>query len=55
MYTQHRAKREIAIDRHRSLIERGGRKAFVRDKCLAHTQKGKKLKNISEKTRYSRI
>jgi len=28
--------------RHRSLVERGGRKAFVRDKGLAHTQKGGK-------------
>jgi len=27
---------------HRSLAERGGRKAFVRDKGLAHTQKGGK-------------
>jgi len=57
----------MATDRHRSLVERGGRKALIRDKCLAHTQKGKKGKNIahtlkgkkgeniSGKTRYSRI
>jgi len=29
--------------RHRSLVERGGRKAFVRDKVLAHTIKAKKM------------
>ena len=32
----------MATTRHRSLVERGGRKAFVRDKGLAHTQKEKK-------------
>jgi len=32
--------RGIATTRHRSLVERGGRKASVRDKGLAHTQKG---------------
>jgi len=31
--------------RHRSLVERGGRKASVRDKSLAHTQKGKRKKD----------
>ena len=31
--------RGMATTRHRSLVERGGRKAFVRDKGLAHTQK----------------
>jgi len=30
--------RGMAITRHRSLVERGGRKAFVWDKGLAHTQ-----------------
>jgi len=30
--------------RHRSLAERGGRRAFVRDKGLAHTNKRKKEK-----------
>jgi len=38
MYNQHT--RGIATTRHRSLVERGGRKAFVRDKGLEHTQKG---------------
>jgi len=40
MYNQHT--RGMATTRHRSLVERGGRKAFVRDKGLAHTQKRKK-------------
>jgi len=40
MYNQHT--REMATIRHRSLVEKGGRKAFVEDKGLAHTQKGKK-------------
>ena len=39
MYNQNT--RGIATTRHRSLVERGGRKASVRDKGLAHTQKGK--------------
>jgi len=34
MYNQHT--REMATTRHRSLVERGGRKTFVRDKGLAH-------------------
>jgi len=42
MYNQHT--RGMATTRHRSLVERGGRKAFVRDKGLAHTQKGGKKK-----------
>jgi len=36
MYNQHT--RGMATTRHRSLVERGGRKAFVRDKDLAHTK-----------------
>jgi len=46
----------MTTTRHRSLVERGGRKAFVRDKDLAHTKKGEKgkEKNI-RKPRYSRI
>ena len=32
----------MATTRHRSLVERGGREASVRDKGLAHTQKGGK-------------
>jgi len=39
MYNQHT--RKLATNRHRSLVERGKRKAFVRDKGLAHTQKRK--------------
>jgi len=34
----------MVTTRHISLIERGGRKAFVRDKDLAHTPKEKKHK-----------
>jgi len=29
----------MATTRHRSLVERGGRTAFVRDKGLAHTHR----------------
>jgi len=41
--------RGIATTRHRSLVVRGGRKAFVRDKGLAHTQKRKKREKEGEK------
>ena len=51
MYNQHT--RGMATTRHRSLIERGGRKAFVKDKGLAHTRK--RGKNLSKKNRYLRI
>jgi len=34
----------MATTRHMSLIERCGRKAFVRDKGLAHTQRRKSEK-----------
>jgi len=37
MYNQHT--RGIVTTRHRSLVERGRRKAFVIDKGLAHKQK----------------
>jgi len=37
MYNQHT--RGMATTRHRSLVERGGRMAFLRDKGLAHTKK----------------
>jgi len=48
MYNQHA--RGMATTRHRSLVERGGRKAFVRNK-IAHTQK---MENkMSEENRYS--
>ena len=49
MYNQHT--RGMATNRHRSLVERGRRKAFVRDKGLAHTQKeNKKCQKKSELT-----
>jgi len=38
MYDQHT--RGMATTRHKSQGERGGRKALVRDKDLAHKQKG---------------
>jgi len=41
MYNQHT--KGMAITRHRSLVERGRRKAFVRDKSLVPTQEGKKI------------
>jgi len=49
MYNQHT--RGMATTMHRSLVERGGRKAFVRDKDLAHThKKGKKRgENVRKK------
>jgi len=34
----------MATTRHRSLVERGGRKAFVKDKGLAHTHKKKNVR-----------
>ena len=40
MYNQYT--RGMATTRHSSLVERSGKKAFVRDKGLAHTQKGGK-------------
>jgi len=47
MYTQYT--RGIATTRQRSLAERGGRKAFVRDEGLAFTQKkGEKNKKCQE-------
>jgi len=49
MYGQHT--REMATTRHRSLVERGGRRAFVRDKGLAPTKKkGEKRKKNVKKT-----
>jgi len=36
MYNQH--SRGMETTRHRSLVERGGRKAFVRDLTHTHTQ-----------------
>jgi len=44
MYNQHT--RGMATTRHRSLVERGGRKALLE---TLHTQK-KKQKNMSRKT-----
>ena len=43
MYNQNT--RGMATTRHRSLVERGGRKVFVRDKGPAHTKK----KNVRKK------
>jgi len=43
MYNQHT--RGMATPRHRSLVDRGGRKAFVRDKGLAQTSKSEGGKN----------
>jgi len=37
----------MTTTRHRSLVERGGRKAFVRDKGLAHTKKNVSKNDIS--------
>jgi len=39
MYNQHT--RGMTTTRHRSLVERGGRKALVRDKGLAHKKEKK--------------
>ena len=39
----------LATTRHGSLVERGGRKAYVRDKGLAHTKKGKKKRKKKSK------
>jgi len=47
MYNQHT--RGMATTRHRSLVERGGKKAFVKGKGLAHTPK--KKENV-RKNRY---
>ena len=53
MYNQHT--RGIATTRHRSLVERGGRKAVARNKGLAHTQKKEKRKNIREKLIFTKL
>jgi len=45
----------MAKTRHRSLVERGGRKAFARDKGLANKTRKKGDKEMSGKPRYSRI
>jgi len=45
MYNQHT--RGMVTTRHRSLVARGGRKAFVVD--TGQKMKGKKRKNMSEK------
>jgi len=47
MYKQHT--RGMETTRHRSLVERGGRKAFVRD--LAHTPK----KNVRKKSIFTNL
>jgi len=49
MYYQHT--RGVATTRHRGLVERGGREAFVRDKILEYTQKrGEKTKEKCQET-----
>jgi len=40
--------RGMATTRHRSLVETGGRKAFVREKGLAHTQKREKCEEETD-------
>jgi len=50
MYNQHT--RGMATTRHRSLVERGGKKALLE---ALHTQKKNTRKKMSGKTRYSRI
>jgi len=39
MLILHQHTRRMVTTTHRSLVERGGRQAFVRDKGLAHTKK----------------
>jgi len=53
MYNQHT--RERATTRHRSLVERGGEKAFLRDKGLAGKKRKEKKKKNVRKNRHSRI
>jgi hypothetical protein len=47
MYNQHT--KGMTTTRHRSLVERGGRKTFVGDKGLAHTQKRGGETNVCQK------
>jgi len=47
MYNQHT--RGMATTKHRSLVERGGKGAFVRDRGLAHTHKRKGKKKEGKK------
>ena len=53
MYNKHT--RGMATTRHRSLVERSGRKAFVRDKGLTHKKRNvRKKPDIHEsKAKYS--
>jgi len=44
----------MATTRHRSMPRRGGRKAFVKDKGLAHTQKGRK-KHVRKKPIFTNL
>jgi len=53
MYNQHTIGLETT--RHRSLVERGGRETFVRDKDLAQKkEKKKKNKNVRTKIHESK-
>jgi len=45
----------MATNRHRSLVERSGRNAFVRDQGLAHKNQKQKPKKCQETPRYSTI
>jgi hypothetical protein len=54
MYNQHT--RERATTRHRSLVERGGEKAFLRDKGLARKKrKEKKKTKCQEKPTFTNL
>jgi len=52
MYNQHT--RGMATTRHRSLVRRGGRKAFVRDKGI-HTKKMSGKTDIHEPSKQKRF
>ena len=45
--------REMATTMHRSLVGRGGWKAFVRDKGLAHNKKCQKTQYLDSKKKFS--
>jgi hypothetical protein len=53
MYNQHT--RGMATTRYISLVERGRRKSFVRDKGPAHTKERKKKEKNVRENRYPRI
>jgi len=51
MYDQHARGMATVTTRHRSLVGRGRRKAFVREKGLAYTQKKVRKTDIHESTK----